>query len=323
MQVTKKNQTIAICIMLLVVLLAGCGRSQAPSAVEKSQGYLSITDDTGRTVVLPHKPEKIVVLSTSFLDLLYAVGGKAIGRPGSKTGGIPSAAQDVAEIGYVYNVNLEKVVSLQPDLVIAFQGIHDKLIPALESNKIPVILVRIKSYQDVVEKLKLFSNIAGTMPKGEELARDIDVKVNDIVAKVPDKQLKVAIIHATAKSVTVELDNSITGSIAKQLKLHNVASGSRALESDPDATPYSLEKLVETNPDMIFVVTMGYGAEVEKRMKADLESSPAWSTLAAVQNKQVHILPEELFLLNPGLRYPDAVAYMAKIAYPEVFTHVK
>lgn len=309
--------------MLLVVLLAGCGRSQAPSAVEKSQGYLSITDDTGRTVVLPHKPEKIVVLSTSFLDLLYAVGGKAVGRPGSKTGGIPSAAQDVAEIGYVYNVNLEKVVSLQPDLVIAFQGIHDKLIPVLESNKIPVILVRIKSYQDVVEKLKLFSNIAGTMPKGEDIARDIDTKVNDIVAKVPDKQLKVAIIHATAKSVTVELDNSITGSIAKQLRLRNVASGSRALESDPDATPYSLEKLVETNPDMIFVVTMGYGPEVEKRMKADLEGSPAWSTLAAVQNKRVHILPEELFLLNPGLRYPDAVEYMAKIAYPEVFSHVK
>ncbi|MPN58193.1 hypothetical protein SDC9_205894 [bioreactor metagenome] len=130
-------------------------------------------------------------------------------------------------------------------------------------------------------------------------------------------------MHATAKSVTVELDNSITGSIAKQLRLTNIASGSKALESDPDATPYSLEKLVEADPDKIFVVTMGYGPEVENRIKGDVESNPAWAALSAVQNKQVYLLPEELFLLNPGLRYPEAVEHMAKLVYPEVFGHVQ
>jgi iron complex transport system substrate-binding protein len=325
MMLVTTNKKILVIGMLLLAILTGCSRSPIPQTAEKSQAnsYLSVTDDAGRTVVLTHKPEKIVVLSTSFLDLLYAVGGKAIGRPSSKTAEIPADAQSLSEVGYVYNINIEKVVALQPDLVIAFQGINEKLVPILESNQIPVLLVKMRTYQDVIDKLKLFSSIAGTGTKGEEIARDMDGRLSAIAGKLPEKQVKVAILHATAKSVTVELENSIAGSVAKYLRLQNVAAGSRPLESDPDATPYSLEKLVEASPDMIFVVTMGQGSDIEKRMKADVESNPAWATLTAVKNKQIYFLPQELFLLNPGLKYPDAVEYMAKIVYPEVFAHGK
>jgi len=320
----SKNRTwlIVLSIILMVSILAGCGRGEVPAASNAAAtAYLTISDDAGRAVVLPKKPERIVVLSTSFLDLLYAVDGKAVGRPSSKTGEIPAAAQSVAEVGYVYNINIEKVVALQPDLVIGFQGIHDKLIPILESNKIPVLLVKIKTYQDVLDKVKLFSRISGTESKGDQAIQGVEAKLNGILAKVPPQEKKVAILHATAKSVTVEMENSITGNIAKLLKLKNVAAGSRPLDSDPDATPYSLEKLVETNPDIVFVVTMGQTAEIEKRMKADVESNPAWATLNAVRNQKVFFLPQELFLLHPGLEYPAAVEYMAKLAYPEVFAH--
>ncbi|MEG6585140.1 ABC transporter substrate-binding protein [Dendrosporobacter sp. 1207_IL3150] len=321
MQVKKIKQLLAVCLTLIVVILTGCGRTEAPAAKNDQKSFLTVTDDAGRTVSLEKKPERIVVLSTSFLELLYAVDGKAVGRPSSKTSELPAAALDAAEVGYVYNINIEKVVALQPDLVIAFQGIHDKLLPVLESNKVPVILVRMKTYQDINDKVKLFGVIAGTESKGNLASQEIDAKINTILAKVPAKEKSVVILHATAKSVTVELENSIAGSVAKMLKLKNVAAGSKALESDQDATPYSLEKLVESNPDKIFIVTMGQSAEVEKRMKADVESNPAWSALDAVKNQQVYFLPQEFFLLNPGLKYPDAVEYMAKLAYPEVFAN--
>ncbi|WP_278977151.1 hypothetical protein [Phascolarctobacterium faecium] len=50
-----------------------------------------------------------------------------------------------------------------------------------------------------------------------------------------------------------------------------------------------------------------------------MKSNPAWASLEAVRNNKVYLLPERLFLLNPGLHYPDAVKYMAKTVYPEVF----
>ena len=140
-----------------------------------------------------------------------------------------------------------------------------------------------------------------------------------ITVKLPATPKKVAILHATAKSVTLELETSIAGDIAKRLKLNNVAAGNKPLEADMDSTPYSLEKLVEQDPDLILVVTMGQVADIEKRMKADVESNPAWATLRAVKAGQILFLPQDLFQLQPGTRMPEAVEYMAKLVYPEVY----
>ena len=80
-----------------------------------------------------------------------------------------------------------------------------------------------------------------------------------------------------------------------------------------------MEALVEKNPEIIFITFMGDSEEIENRLRADVKSNPAWASLEAVRNNKVYLLPERLFLLNPGLHYPDAVKYMAKTVYPEVF----
>ena len=59
---------------------------------------------------------------------------------------------------------------------------------------------------------------------------------------------------------------------------------------------------------------MGYAAKPK-----DFKKNPAWNSLTAVQQGKVYVLPERLFLINPGLRYPEAVKYMAQQVYPEVF----
>lgn len=307
-------------LMVITVLLTGCGMQAKETHKDEQHGYLTVKDDAEREVVLQHKPERIVVLSPSFLELLYAVDGKAVGRPTMNAKlALPPQAKDVAEVGLVYNISVEKVVALKPDLVIAMQGMHDKLIPVLESNNIPVIVLKYKTYDDVFDKMALFGDIAGTKDKAHDLSQGMQAKIKEITDRLPNQTKKIAILHATSKSVSLELDSSIAGNMAKLLHLQNVAAGSSPLDGSNEATPYSLEKLVENDPDMIFVVTMGNAAEIEKTMREDVESNPAWSALRAVQNKKVIFLPSDLFLLNPGLRMPEAVAYMAKIAYPEVY----
>lgn len=311
-----------VALFITIALLAGCGRESKPPVQEgKNTGYLTITDDAGRSVVLQHKPAKIVVLSPSFLELLYAVDGRAIGRPSSSSNfsSLPKEVQDIPEIGFVYNINVEKVVSLQPDLVIAMQGMHEKFVPIFESNNIPVIVLKYKTYDDIFEKITLFGNIIGTQDKAHMLTTDMSAKLKLITDKLPSKTTKVAILHATGKNVTLELENSIAGNTAKLLSLQNIAAGSRPIDDGADKTPYSLEKLVESDPDIIFVVTMGNAAEIEKTMRKDVESNHAWSNLRAVRSNKVVFLPSDLFLINPGLRVVDAAEYMAKVVYPEVY----
>jgi iron complex transport system substrate-binding protein len=321
----KRKCMYLVCILsIMSVLFTGCAsQSHEKSAAKPAGTYLQMTDDAGRVVTLAKKPQRIVVLSTSFLDVLYGVGGKAVGRPTSKTPQAFPAAQEASEVGFVYNINNEQVIALQPDLVIGFEGINDKIVPILESSNIPVMMLKMKTYDDILAKMKLFGEIAGTQEQAQSLITTMQTKVNAVTAKLPAQNKKVVILHATAKTVTVELENSITGNIASILKLKNIAAGSQPIAGDSEITPYSLEKLVEGDPDSILVVTMGNMDEIEKRMKADLASNPAWSELRAVKTGHVFFLPVELFQLNPGIRYHESVEYLAKVMYPEVYGNVK
>lgn len=321
----KGKAIFLVCVLsIMSILFVGCASTKQEKTGEKPAGsFLQMTDDAGRVVTLVKKPQRIVVLSTSFLDVLYGVGGKAVGRPSSKSPQTFPAAQEASEVGFIYNINTEQVVALQPDLVIGFQGINDKLVPILESSNIPVMMLKMKTYDDILAKVKLFGEISGTQEQAQNLISAMQTRINAVTSKLPVQNKKVVILHATAKNVTVELENSITGNIASILKLKNIAAGSQPLAGDSEITPYSLEKLVEGDADTILVVTMGNMDEIEKRMKADLESNPAWSHLRAVKSGQVFFLPVELFQLNPGIRYHESVEYLAKVMYPEVYGNVK
>lgn len=311
----------AVMLSIVVLLLtSGCaGKLPGGQAAKTGDSYYTLQDDAGRTVILSKKPERVIPLSTSFIDPIYAVGGKAAGKPSSKTGSLPREAQGLPDIGQIANINMEQVIALQPDLVIGYQGLHEKFIPMLESSRTPFVILRMKTVDDVVAKLKLFGEIFDTRDQAQNVADSIKQKIAQITDRLPAGHKKVVILHATTSSITVLLENSIAGNVAQMLRLENIAAGSIPLEGNPEATPYSMEKLLDGDPEMILITFMGDKADVEKSFRASVAGSPAWAGLRAVQNKQVFFLPMELFLLNPGIRYDEAVLYMAKIVYPEIY----
>ena len=120
---------------------------------------ITVTDDAKRKVEMPAKPQRIVVLNSSNLELLYAVGGQAIGRPEST--GMPeylaTKVKHLPSVGETPNPNIEKIVSLAPDLVIGVNVMfHHAIIPPLEKAKIPVLLLSINSYKDILDNLASF-----------------------------------------------------------------------------------------------------------------------------------------------------------------------
>jgi iron complex transport system substrate-binding protein len=284
---------------------------------------LTITDDLGRVVTLRKKPGRVVIISTSLLDLYYGVGGKAVGRIASSHKVLTPEAERLPVVGRIGLVDPEKLVALQPDLIISLEGTGEKLIPVLTSNKLAIIFLRLKTYEDVRQKIKLFGVIAGTEGQAARQKRRLADRMRKITARLPAQSKKIVILHATAKSVTVEMENSLAGSIAKMLRLKNIAAGRKSIKGDPDATPYSLEQLVGGDPDLILITVMGSMANIERRIWADVKANPAWASLRAVRNRQVFFLPYQLFTFNPGIHYDRSVAYLAKIAYPEVYANVK
>ena len=307
-------------ILIAGLLLSGCGVEKNSEPVEVSQEkiFATIDDDLGRKIILNSKPERIVVTSAGFLEPLHAVGAEIVGRPDSKNK-MPDWAKGLASVGAVYQIDVERLLSCAPDLVIINKGMNEKLLPVLEENKIPALVVELKTYDDVKRGLKIFSAVSGDTEAGEKIIRDMDAEIKSVVDKMPKEKLRVAILHSTAQGLSVQLDGSIAGSIVKMFGWENVAAGMTPLEKNPDAAPYSMETLAEQNPEIIFVTSMGDADEIKSNMLKAIAANDAWQAIGAVKNNRLYFLPQDLFLLSPGLHYPDAVKTMAELIHPEKF----
>lgn len=307
--------------VLCLLLLVGCAPQGASQPKASGENYAVISDDRGKAVTLPQKPQRVVVLSTSLLNFADALDGNLVGRAAIKSedAALPEKYKDVPDVGPVYSISLEKVTALQPDVVIGSTDHHEKLAAQLEDSGIPVILLRTKTYDDVKRNLDVMGKVYGKEKEAAAVDEKLDKDIKAITEAVPKAGQRIAIIHATPSAVSLELPTSIAGGIADLLHLQNIAAAPAGSENN--RIPYSMESLVEANPDVIFLTSMGSSDKIEKRIKSDIEGNPAWASLKAVRSGRFYILPERYFLLNPGLDYPKAVGYMANLVYPGVVPH--
>lgn len=322
------------------LLLTGCGSKQAStekngekvtnsvnSAVKENKSCypLTIKDDCDRTVELKEKPKRIAVLSGTFMGIHYATGGTAIARSDAKGGSpMPEEAKNIEVVGQVYNIDMEKLMATKPDFIIGQVGMHDKFIKNFEAAKIPCIMLKMKTYEDVIDKINLLGQINDNVEKSKELLKSMEDKKNGIVNKLPKKDTKVAILYVSSKDVALKAESSIAGNVASILKLKNLTAGIKSEKMGEENIPFSMEKIVENDPDVILVTTMvSSKEEAEKKVKKDLENNPAWNGLRAVKEKKVYYLPQEMFLYNRGEKFADSIEYMAKVVYPDVYGKVE
>ena len=300
----------SIALVMIVLALAGCGKTtSSSSATTKELTY------NGQTYTVPKDPQKIAVLSNSVLSMLYAVDGKAISRV-STTDPLPPEIEALPVLGQTANINMEQLLGLNPDLVLGLENQHKKYESQLQSSKIPTVLINYDGIKDNVPLIKFLGALTNHEDKATTLANTYESNVNKVKDSVKAQQpARVAVLRATGKGVTAETDAAITASMVKDLGMTNVVSTHLDTTTTDKTVPYSLETLAADDPDIIFVVTMGKEEEITKAMKKAMTDNPAWANLKAVQNNRVVYLPSKLFLLNPGLQTPEAMARLVKEAY--------
>ncbi len=122
---------------------------------------------------------------------------------------------------------------------------------------------------------------------------------------------------ASAKSVTARDSTSYVGLMLEDLNTINIADESGGALSSQN---FSMEKILEEDPDFIFVQTTGSDLDATiDRLKEDTEANPAWASLSAVKNDRYIILPKDIYMLKANLRYAEAYENLATILYPELF----
>ncbi|MCT4543088.1 MAG: ABC transporter substrate-binding protein [Vallitalea sp.] len=338
----KKKIAILLTLIMTITVFSGCSKSnetsktsgesvESPSKDQETTLPENILNETetavtyknplGDEVTITKNPKKVVVLMNSILDIWYLAGGEAIGRVSGSVN-VPEAANDIEQVGKVNEPSIEKILALEPDLVIlsSTRSQHVEMKDILSSNNIECAYVDISSdpYSKFNETLKLFTMITEREDIYNTEIKKIQEEVTDICDKTKnEEQPKILILFGSSKYVKAELPCGLVGNMVEMLGANNIITGS-PVEGSSKVT-FSLEKIIQEDPDKIFIIPMGEIEQVKARIKEDLESNEAWATLTAVKENNIHYLPKDLFHYKPNARYPEAFMHLAKILYPQVF----
>ena len=300
----------ALAIAALCLSLSACGNA-APSS---SQNTLSYTYKE-QAVTLAAAPKRVVTLSAPLLNMTYAVGGSAIARPETSSP-IPEEAKSLPTLGHVGNINMENLVGMKPDLVLGEKSQNSKLESLLQSNKIPYLLVQYDGINDTVPLLHFLGQLYSKENQAEKVIKAYEEGIKSIEEKASkETPARIAILRATGKDVTAETPKSICASMADMLHMNNVITAHKDMKLDSKTVPYSLEQLSADDPDIIFIVTMGKQDEINKKLDSSMRSNPAWAHIQAVKNNRVFFLDPTLFLMNPGVKTPEAMEKLYELAY--------
>ncbi|MHC5279103.1 ABC transporter substrate-binding protein [Listeria kieliensis] len=305
-------------IFIVVLLLAACGASgeTTKKASDEKQAskkaVLTIKDMAGRTVAFEKKPKRIVALTNSDMNILYALGTTVVGRQTQDASGVEAdALKKVAEVGNTHDLNLEKIAATAPDAIVASSEQNLKDVPALESLGAKVILTGANSVADIKKQTEILGELVGQPKKAEKLNAEITQNEKNAEQKAPQNKVRALLVLGAPGSNYAALPTSLSGDVLEKAGGINVAKDFKGVENFPQYAALNVEKIVSTDPEIIFLMIHGGDEkETEEAFKKEMKQNQAWNSTSAVKNDQIVVLPADLFGTNPGLRIDEALALM-------------
>lgn len=281
---------------------------------------ITFTDDRDKEVTLKKNPEKVVSLYNSYLDLWNEMGGEVVGSV-DPSDDLPIELSYSPElVGKANEPSMEKVISLEPDLVFISSFKNSKaMAEPLEEMGAGILDFNIESKEEYYKLVRIFSLLLDDEEAYEKYALNIDEEINTIIDRVPEDGEKpnVIVLISSAKKILVKDSDTITGEIIKDLGASNMADLTNAFGEEGE---FSMEKLLEEDPDFIFVVPMGSDLDaIEEKRKEELENNEVWSNLTAVKEGNYIILSKELYNFKPNYKYVKAYETMAEYLYSETY----
>ncbi len=265
---------------------------------------LAVTDDLGRKVTLASEPKRIVTMLPSHTETLFAIGA------GDKLVGIdeysnyPKAETDkIAKVGSGFEPNLEAIVALKPDLVLADESTSSKLVEKLEKAGVNVYGGTAQTYNEVFEKIAVIGKITNREAQAVKLISGMRAELNTIEASVRALPKVTAYFEVDPTPYAVGPNSFIGVLITKAGGLNIIPA---KLGDFPKISP---ELVVNANPSVILGVNL-----------EDVLKRPGWASIAAVKTKRVLEFPSEIndAIVRPGPRLPVALRAIALALHPEM-----
>lgn len=277
-------------------------------------GEISLTDGLNRQVTLPGPAMKIVSLAASNTELLYEVGAGSQVIARDDFSDYPADAQALPSIGGSSgNYNLESIVALKPDLVLAAQINTAAQVKSLEDLGLTVYYLNNPTdFNGLYQNIQTVGKLTGRTTEASALVTSLQGRVKAVTDKLAT--------ITTQPKVYYELDatdptNPYTAGPGTYIDLLIKMAGGQNIGSDLTTTyaQVSSEQVITANPDFILLGDTAYGVTVES-----VGQRSGWANISAVKNSQVVVFDDNT-VSRPTARLVDALENIAKLIHPEAF----
>lgn len=215
--------------------------------VEKKAPYLTFIDSESRTIILENEPKRIISLAPSVTETVFALdsGDKLIGR--TEYCDYPKEVENIQTIGTLYDPNIEKIVELNPDLIIASTHFKKEVLIKFEELSLNVIIINENNtIEGVYDNINKIAQILNKNNLAAELNKSIKLRINNAKELVEDLEkpsVYYVISYGEYGDYTAGGDTFISQLIE--------SAGGNNIAKDSMGWSYSLEKIIEKNPDII------------------------------------------------------------------------
>jgi iron complex transport system substrate-binding protein len=278
---------------------------------------VTLTGDDGTAVTLAAEPQKIVSLSPAVTETLFAVGAGDRVAGSDDASDYPAAAKTLPHVVDFGTVDVEKIVSLAPDLVIAGGAgfTSADAITQLRTLKIPVLVVSSSTLDQIYADLALVGTAAGEKDAGTALAQTVqsDMTAIGLAAAATGQQAgtKPRVFYDVGYiDTTGQIYGAGKGSFLDEML---EMLGVDVITGDPVTYEVPLETLVERDPQVIILGTNAFYTPTA----ASIAKRTGWSTLSAVKSGDVRSVTDTE-ITRPGPRLATGMRNLALAMYPNL-----
>lgn len=278
---------------VLLMALAAAGAA-APLAAAQP---VRISDDRGKTLSLPAPPKRIVSLLPSLTETLCELGACARLVGTDRFSNWPEAVRALPKLGGLEDAQIERIVALAPDLVLAANA--PRLIERLEALGVPVAMLIPDSYDDARRTAGVLGAVLGDTAAGERLWQRVEARIAIAAARLPAAARGQRVYLEVASAPYAAGEASFIGQVVKRLGLANVVPAE--MGPFPRLNP---EFVLRARPDVVIA---------PQAALAEMPSRPGWATLAALrEGRGCGVTPQRWdTLVRSGPRLAEAADVIA------------
>ena len=266
-------------------------------------------DALGREVNVPEAPRRIVALAPSLTEIIYylGLGDRVVGVTNHCN--YPPEAALKPRVGSYVNLNVERIVSLAPDLVIGTVDGNEKIVvDLLDQAGVPVYLVNPRNVREAVETIAVLGKVCGLERKGRSVARALSARVDHVVDQTAARRRPLVFLQIHLHPIMSVNTRTI------HHDLIHLAGGRNMTAEEPITYPrISLEEIIRRQPEIILISSMERGGRFEKARAEWL----TWTSIPAVTSGRVHLIDSDL-IDRPSPRVVDGLEIMARLIHPEI-----